>query len=148
MPKTPTQPDVLILGDHPCAYLAAAILAQSQSIRVCHATIPGEKVVDRLVTINPALFDLHEIISPLKNKLELEPIYGLKFLADDPATASSHVNESIAAYVGSYKQIRAEMVKLAQKEGVKFHQPTTLEISGLDETGLDIEIDGAPLHAT
>ena len=43
--------DVLILGEHPSAYLAAALLLTKPGINVAHATIPGEHAPDRLVSI-------------------------------------------------------------------------------------------------
>src|SRR5450432_204105 len=146
MAKTPTHPDVLVLGNHPCAYLAAAILSDA-GIHVTHATIPGELIHDRLVTLNPAFFDLHALAAGLKRKLELEPIYGLKFLADDPATSSSHVEKTISAYVGDYKKIRDQIVQLAQASNTKFIEPAQLQIKQLDETGIYIEIDGVTIHA-
>jgi flavin-dependent dehydrogenase len=148
MAKTaPKPPDMLVLGDHPCAYLASAILAESKTLRLSQAIIPGEKVVDRLVTINPAFFELHKILAPLKSKLDLQPIHGLKFLADNPAISSSHVHQSVAAYVASYKQLRSEMQKLAQNAGVEFRQPAKLQIRQLDESGVKVEIDEAIVHA-
>jgi flavin-dependent dehydrogenase len=148
MPKSPhPQPDVLVLGDHPCAYFAAALLRHSGAVRVSHSTIPGEELIDRLVAINPEFFDLHEILSPLKRKLDLLPIYGLKFLGDDPSTQIAHTGKTIAAYVGSFKQIHQAMVKLAEDQGVVFHDPDVLQIRQLDEAGVDVGIDASPVHA-
>jgi flavin-dependent dehydrogenase len=147
MAKTPTQLDVLVLGDHPCAYLATAILGENKSIKVGQSAIPDEPLDDRLVTINPAFFELHALLSPLKSKLKLEPIYGLKFLGNDAATSSAHVDKTIGAYIGEYKQIRAEMMKLSRASGAKFYQSAQLQIRHLDETGAQVEIDGAIVHA-
>ena len=47
--------DVLVLGEHPATYLAAALLRHKTKLRVVHATIPGEAEPDRLVIVNPAL---------------------------------------------------------------------------------------------
>jgi hypothetical protein len=93
MAKAPTPPvvDVLVLGEHPAAYLAAALLKHKSKLHVCHATLPTEHVApDRLVLLNPALFDLHPLLAPVRRKLETTSIYGLQFLADDPATRSEY----------------------------------------------------------
>src|SRR5687767_11688635 len=86
MASSVAQLDVLILGEHPAAYLTAALLRHKTKLRIAHATIPGEAEPDRLVLINPALFSLHPLLEPLKRKLEMTAIYGLQFLSEDPAT--------------------------------------------------------------
>ena len=88
--KSDPRLDVLVLGEHPATYLTAALLAHKTKLRVLHATIPGEEPVDRLVTINPAFFDLHPLLGPLLKKLHLTSTYGLRFLADDPETRSDY----------------------------------------------------------
>src|SRR4051812_31682055 len=65
------QPDVLVLGEHPSAYLAAVLVHLAAKTRVLHATIPGEEVDDRLVIVNPAFFGLHASLEPLRRKLEM-----------------------------------------------------------------------------
>src|SRR2546421_11444587 len=109
MAKPRIQPDVLVLGSHPCAYLAAALL-KHQDVTALHATIPGESFVDRLVHINPALFDLHKLLNGIKKQLDLAPVYGLRFLADDGTAKSEHVGKSLAAYVTSFKPFRAAVI--------------------------------------
>src|SRR5687768_12568952 len=89
------QHDVLVMGEHPAAYLTAALLRFKTKLRIAHATIPGESVPDRLVIVNPALFSLHPLLEPLKRKLEAVPIYGLMFLSEDPATRSEHRSKSV-----------------------------------------------------
>jgi flavin-dependent dehydrogenase len=143
MAKSSAKIDVLVLGDHPCAYLAAAILRQTESIRVAHSTIPGEDHPDRLVLMNPQFFELHQLLSPLKRKLELMAIYGLKFLADDPTVEIAHTSKTISAYVGAFKQIHAALVKLAHSAGATCYRPEQLQIENLDENGVDVSIDGA-----
>ncbi len=147
MAKPTSQTDVLVIGDHPCAYFAAALLRNNTSIRVRQVTIPGEQSIERLVAINPEFFDLDPILSPLKRRLDLVPIYGLKFLADDPATSTSHAGKTIGAYIGSLTQIHAAMVKLSAEADVKLCRPRELEIRRLDESGIEVAVDGEPIHA-
>jgi flavin-dependent dehydrogenase len=148
MAKAAPQPDVLVLGNHPCAYFAAALLRhQAASLRVLHATIPGEQFIDRVVVINPELFGLHAILSALKRRLDLAPVYGLKFLSDDPQVSTTHVGRTIGAYVGSFAQVHSGMVKLATDAGVPLRTAKSIEIQHLDETGLDVAIDEQRVHA-
>ena len=105
--------DVLVLGEHPAAYLTAALLKHKSKLRVAHATIPGEATPERLVLINPAFFSLHPLLEPLKRKLEMTPLYGVQFLSDDPATRSEHRSKSAIAYVSTFKAVRTAMQGVA-----------------------------------
>jgi hypothetical protein len=130
--------DVLVLGEHPSAYLTAALLRHKTKLRVAHSTIPGESEPDRLVIINPALFGLHPLLEPLKRKLEMTPVYGLQFLSDDPGTRSEHRSKSALAYVSPYKAVRAAMQAVAESQDVQCLAPKTLEIRRLDEHGAEV----------
>src|SRR5215204_1901711 len=92
MAKSPAPPpcDVLVLGEHPAAYLTAALLRQGGKLHVLHSCLPDERVPDRLVLVNPEMFDLHALLGPLRRKLDTTSIYGLHFLSDDPATRSQY----------------------------------------------------------
>ena len=148
MAKTKSEPDVLVLGDHPSAYFAAALLRETaHPLRVLHATIPEEESVDRLCTINPAFFELHKLLATLKKKLDLAPVYGLKFLADDPGTRSEWSSgKSVAAHVTTFEQVRAALEKVARDAGVECAEPDDLEIRHVDERGVRVEIGGKPCH--
>jgi hypothetical protein len=150
MPKSAPDPmaDVLVLGEHPAAYLTAALLKQKTKLRVVHSTIPEEDNPDRLVIINPSFFSLHPLLEPLRRKLDLTPIYGLQFLSDDPAVRSEYRSKSILAHVASYKQVRAEMAKVAAAQGVECESPKELHIHRLDETGVDATVGRSALRPT
>src|SRR5690349_20379841 len=94
--------DVLVLGEHPACYLTAALLRQKSKLRILHATIPADEPDDRLVTINPAFFDLHPLLGALRRKLNLTSLFGLQFLADDAHTRSEHQTKTAVAYVTRY----------------------------------------------
>lgn len=146
MGKIVAQPDVLVIGGHPSAYLAAALMRQTGSLRVSHTTLPGERLVDRLVTINPAFFELNSLFTPLKRKLDLMPIYGLKFLADDPQISMSSMGKTIGAYVGRFKQVHDLARGLAQEAEVKLYDPRIFDVRAVDERGVEVQIDQAMLH--
>src|SRR5258705_208084 len=140
--------DVLVLGGHPSAYLAAALLKNKSKFSVMHSCIPGEPSGDRLVLMNPALFDLHPILSGLKRKIEAAGIYGIRFLADDPATASEFRSKSALTCVALLKDVRSAMIDLAKSEGVELCNPKILQIHRLDETGLDATVGKERVRAT
>lgn len=140
--------DVLVLGDHPATYLAAALLRHKSKLRIVHSTIPGDEQGDRLVVINPSFFSLHPLLEPLRKKLDVCSIYGLQFLSDDPAVRSEYRSRSILAFVASYKQVRSEMAKLAAGQDVELETPRELHIHRLDETGVDATLDKAHLRPT
>ncbi len=145
--RKPVAPaDVMVLGDHPAAYLAAALIRSDHKIRVIHCRIPGEVETDRLVVINPAFFTLHPLLAPLARKLETVSIYGLQFLSDDPAIKSEHRSKSALAYVASYHEVRDLMAGRAREEGVDLVSPGELQIHRLDELGVEVTVDGSDLR--
>src|SRR5436305_13028903 len=104
--KQETPIDVLVLGEHPAGYLAAALLRHKTKLRIVHAAIPGEDdAKDRLVTINPQLFEIHPLLAGLKRKLNLTGVHGISFFADDPETHSEYRAKSAIAYVTRFKSV-------------------------------------------
>jgi flavin-dependent dehydrogenase len=146
MAKPEPQLDVLVLGEHPAAYLCAALLKQKSKLRVLHATIPGETWPDRLVLLNPEFFSLHPLLEPLRRKLELTGVYGIRFLADAPPLASEHRGRSPLAYTTPYKALKNVMIKLAEGQDVETVNPKHLEIHRLDETGVEVTLGKAELR--
>jgi hypothetical protein len=140
MAKAEPQLDVLVLGEHPAAYLAAALVRNKSKLRVVHATIPDERLPDRLVVINPSFFSLHPLLEGLKRKLDLSPVYGLQFLSDETGTRSEHRSKTVMAHVGSFKDVRHAVVKIAQDQGVELVTPKVLHVHRLDEGGLDVTL--------
>ena len=131
-------PDVLVLGEHPATYLAAALTRHKSKVHVLHATIPGQEPTDRLVILNPEFFSLHPLLEGLRRKLDLVSVYGVQFLSDDPNVRSEYRSKSALAFVASYKDVRSAMMALAKAEGVEFVTPKQLQILRLDETGVEV----------
>lgn len=142
MPKPEPQPDVLVLGEHPSAYLAAALLKLKSKLNVLHATIPGQQPPDRLVLLNPELFELNSILSGLGRKIDCRPVYGLQFLADFPPTRSEYRGKSAMADIACYSQVRSAMAAVAKKQQVQLINARQLQIRYLDEHGIDVTING------
>src|SRR5688500_5293149 len=136
MPKSAPMPDVIVMGEHPAAYLCALLLRQKGALNVVHATLPHEHPPDRLVTINPEFFDLHKVLEPLKKKLKLSAVWGLQFVGDDANLISEpHRDKSVAAYVGTYRDVRAALEKLGLAEGLRCLKPKSVEVVHADESG-------------
>jgi hypothetical protein len=140
-------PDVIVMGEHPAAYLCALLLRQKGALNVVHATLPHEHPPDRLVTINPEFFDLHKVLEPLKKKLKLSAVWGLQFVGDDASLISEpHRDKSVAAYVGTYRDVRAALEKLACVEGVRCVKPKSVEVVHADESGVHVELGSEKVH--
>lgn len=146
MAKSDRQVDVLVLGGHPSAYFAAALLAHKTTLRIVHAPLPGEPDGDRLVLVNPALFELDPMLAGLQKKLELEPIFGLAFLADEPTTRSEHRSKTPLSTVGSLKAVRTAMVAVAESAGVELAKPAAFQIHRVDEQGAHVTLGKSVLH--
>lgn len=146
MAKTELLVDVLVLGEHPSAYLAAAILASTSKLRVLHATIPEDVHPERLVLINPEFFKLHPLLEPLRRKLELTPVYGLSFLSENPEVQSEFRGKAALAFVGSYKAIRAALAAIAEAQGAQLQTPKTLQIHRLDERGAQVTVGKSAVY--
>ncbi|HZL33944.1 MAG TPA: hypothetical protein VFC78_01460 [Tepidisphaeraceae bacterium] len=140
MPKSEPQVDVLVLGEHPSAYLAAAVIAGTSKLRVVHTTIPDDIHLERLVLINPEFFKLHPLLEPLRRKLDLTAVYGLHFLSGNPEVCGEHRSKSTLAYVASYKAIRGALAKVAESAGVELATPKVLKIHRLDERGAEVTV--------
>src|SRR5688500_11186265 len=141
MAKTTAQPDVLVLGQHPCAYLAACIMLEEPGVSVAHATIPGDTPPDRLVIINPQLFALYKPLEKIKKKLELTAVYGAVFLSDDAATRGEWRSKVPVAYIGCYSDIRKQLAALAKEAGAKCMSPKSLNVDHVDEKGFGVAVD-------
>ena len=137
-PKQSAAVDVLVLGDHPCAYLCGALLRHKTKLRVVQVTLPCREPDDRLVTINPALFDLHPLLEGLKKSLAFTPIHGLRFLSDSADTASEHRAKSAVSLVARYTDVRDRTAAATAVEGTEFIASQTIEIRRVDEHGLEI----------
>jgi flavin-dependent dehydrogenase len=140
-PAPALKAEVLVLGSHPSAYLAAILLHAGGKLPVVHCTVPDERNGDRLVVINPDFFSLHPLLEPLRRKLEMTPIYGIQFLSDNPAVKSEHRSKSALAYVACYRDVQSEMARVAAAQGVPLLTPKQFQILGLDEKGLEVALN-------
>ncbi len=141
MAKAPAAADILVLGDHPAAYVAATLLTQKpHALRVMHATLPGETIRPRLTIINPALFGLHPLLKPLGRKFASKNIYGVQFLSDDQAVRSEHRAKSSIACIADITSVRDVLRALAKREGVTLASPRSIHIHSLDEEGVEVSV--------
>jgi flavin-dependent dehydrogenase len=144
-----SHPDVLVLGEHPSAYLAAAMLRAEPHLAVVHATLPGGggAWADRLVLVNPALFQLHPLLTPLSRKLNLTRLYGVRFLSDQANLFSQHRTKSAMTMVARYGDIRDAAAQIARQSGAVLHEPANVRIVHVDETGLNVQLDQQSIRA-
>jgi hypothetical protein len=141
--KQTARVDVLVVGDHPAACLAAALLRLKSTLRVVHAVIQSPVVPgsdDRLTTLNPQLFDLHPLLAALEKSLPTSPVHGLQFLADQVDTRSEHRSKSPMVQAVRFGEVRSRVQKLAEEQGVETLGPAEMRIGRVDEHGLEITI--------
>ena len=154
MAKAAPQLDVLVLGQHPCAYLAADMLCTPPSksekgLSVAHATIPGDHTPDRLVILNPQVFALHKPLEKARKKLKCSSVWGVTFLADDGQTRGEWRSKSATtpvAMIAEYGEVRKAFAAVAKESGVKQHDPDELSILRVDEKGFEIALDAHRVH--
>ncbi|MCC6424379.1 MAG: hypothetical protein IT447_12955 [Phycisphaerales bacterium] len=147
MANPPTQVDVLVLGEHPSAYLSAALLRQSGELKVFHCTLPAERSIERLVVVNPMFYSLHQSLAPLRRKIKSTPIHGLQFLGELASEQNEYSNKSAVALICSYRQIRDALADLAKRNGVQMARPRSLDIGLPDEQGVLVKAGSQLIHA-
>lgn len=138
--------DVLVLGDHPCTYLAASLLHDKKPLRVLHATIPHDTTPDRVVYINPAIFKLHKLVENARKSMSLTPIHGLVFLGDDEDNRSEHRTAAAIGYGTRLSDARQALRTAAEEVGVPLARPKQIQIKHVDEHGFMIALDGQELN--
>jgi flavin-dependent dehydrogenase len=142
MTQTDCHFDVLVLGQHPAACLAAALLTSTGTLRVAQVRLLPRHPLDRLVVINPALFELHKLLSPLRRKLDLLAIYGIRFVGELPDQHSEYHDRSAVAYVASYAQVAQAMLQIAIDQGVHVIQRPAdpVHLAAPDEQGVSVTL--------
>ena len=138
--------DVLVLGEHPSAYVAVDLLMSRAGVTVAHCTIPDQESPDRLVLINPQFFSLSKSLQKLKKKLPATMVWGVDFLADDGTTRGEYRCKNSAALVASYAQLRKAVSQQAKEAGAKLFTPKRLEVDCIDERGFEIKVDNQVLR--
>lgn len=141
MPKTRPQLEVLVLGSHPCAYLAALLL-HGASVRVQLSSVPHEHMADRLIHINPQFFELNEITRSLKNELALTEYRGLTFLGNNPASRGPYDQPAAVMFVTTYSSVQNALRARVEKEKIVMHRPVAIDIGTVDEKGVEVFLDG------
>jgi hypothetical protein len=132
--------DVLILGDHPCAYLAGTLLKANSKLRIVQAPLDDPEPQDRLVTINPALFNLHPLLKQLETSLPSTPIHGLHFLSDDQKTHSQHHTKATISLIARYTDVRDQLAALTEPAQVEKIPSPLIHLHRVHENGLDVTV--------
>ena len=125
-------------------------MRHKSKLRIGLCPIPGEQLPERLAWINPAFFELHKLLDPLKKTLALTPYHGLKFLAEEPDVESEFRSKSPVGLVGSFHEIRDALLAVAKAEGVETLACAGLDFDAPDERGVNVHLgtDGGAVRAT
>ncbi len=147
--------DVLVLGDHPAGYVAAAALGgKGSKLRVGLAPLPDPQPDDRLVTLNPALFDLHPVLAAARADVPVTAVHGAKFLSDDGKTAATYdPGKKAVIYTARYRDVRQAVAKQAvarqaAAEGVEVLAAGAVQVRRADETGVDVTVGKRTVRTT
>ena len=128
-PAPDAGPVVVVIGDHPAASLCAVLLKQTK-VDVALASSPaGTPGAGRLALLNPAFFDLHKSLAPLRDTINTQPISTVRFLGPggesaqtQPRTAATKkakaVSDGTLAHVVDFDELSAAVRELAASEGV------------------------------
>ena len=114
MAKSRSQPDVLILGSHPCCSLAGALLHEHK-ITSFIASIPGKPIARSTGAGESQVLRASQIHHALKKLPGLTPVSGLRFLADEPATWSEYIANKTVGCIGEFSTIQKAMVEQARR---------------------------------
>ncbi len=140
--------DVLVLGQHPSAYLAALLLRTGKpAAEVTQICIPSEPWPDRLVLINPTFFSLHPSLAKLKKKLSLTGVWGVQFVSDKPDMRSEHRAKQSMGCICIYSELRKAMAELAKDAGAKLLAPSKMHVESVDHSGMVVHADGKAVRA-
>jgi hypothetical protein len=140
--------DILIVGDHPCAWLCATNVASRTKAKVGVVTQSKCTSPDRLVLINPALFSLDKSLSKARAGLELTDTYGLEILTDDPQKSAEHRGSQISALVGNFADVQAVFRKSAQTAGVDTVKCREFAATSVDDATIECQADGKAVSAS
>lgn len=138
--------EVLVLGDHPAGYTAA--VAVKGKGRVLLAPLPDEQPDDRLVTVNPDLFELHPAWAAVKRGVPVTPVRGAAFLADDGKTRAAYDAGKPLVYAARYRDVRQAIAKRAEADGVELLPAGAVTVRGADESGVDVVVGKRAVRAT
>jgi hypothetical protein len=140
------QVDVLVLGRHPAAYLAAGLLKNDAKLRIVHAPLANEPDLDRLVLVNPRWFSLAKPLEGLRRSLNLTAVYGTWFLGDAKESQSEFRSKTAVACIADLAEVRTALQKFAKAQGVEMVESADWVLHHLDEQGASVTLDSTPMH--
>ena len=144
--------DVLVLGSHPSAYLAAALLRQDvgkpakgakpkPKLRVVHAPLPDAQPDDRLVTVNSELFKLDPLMAAVGREVATTSVYGVRFLSNDAATASEYRTPEPVIFTAVFRRLREATCATAEAAGVEMVPASAaVRVERVDDAGVDVTV--------
>jgi hypothetical protein len=147
MATSATDCDVVVLGDHPCTFVAAILLRKAGVKRVRHLVIPTDTTPSRPVLVNPDIFAIDKVLAGWQKDVPLTPVQGVHFLGDDAGTHNRHDAGRPIAFVARMEDLTDTVRPLAKEAGVTLGRPASLKVVAADPTGVDLLVDDKPLRA-
>jgi hypothetical protein len=147
-PKPAGAFDVVVVGDHPSAAFAAALLVKKSVKHVGLILLAGNVPDDRLVTLNPALFALSPILTPLQAAIPAEPVHGITFLSNEPGVRGEHRVDAPVISVAKYTDVRSAFAGLADVPGIETIRGGELVIHSVDAAGIALAVGRRSIHTS
>lgn len=148
MPTSATDCDVLVLGDHPCTYVAVVLLRKAGVKRVRHLVIPTDTTPSRPVLVNPDVFEIDKTLVGWQKNVALSAVNGVHFLGNDVGTHNRHDAKEPIAFVARMDDLSDAIRPIAKEAGATLGRPASLKVLAADPAGVDLLVDGKPLRAT
>lgn len=138
--------DAVVVGEHPSASLAAALLA-ARGRRVVHLARRETKPVRRLAWLSPAFFDLDKALAGMRRRLSLTPLRGMTLLGDRPEQRGQFLTRSASAFVVDSGDFAAESNALAKRAGTSVHACQAVRVEAVDDRAVRLFVDGESVSA-
>lgn len=141
--SVPDAVDVLVIGGHPSAYLASAVVAGGEGERptLLQVIPPGEHYDDRLLPANPRLLSVGPPSMAQKLR-DLREAAGLCFLSESAGVRGTFVApKQPAVLIASMSSTSASLAQLADEAGVHRLAPRAFAIERVVDHGVQVALD-------
>ncbi|MEL7238158.1 MAG: hypothetical protein AAGK78_04790 [Planctomycetota bacterium] len=145
------EPEVIVLGDSVAALIAAWRLG-SAGVATLLANLNTTPLPDRLGTLAPEFFGLHDDLAPLAKSLSPAPLSGAIFLEGEEVAATREPGSALEhhemgtplAYVTSGDALRDALRPMVEAAGVATISatPEKTTVEAVDQTGVTLYVAG------
>ncbi len=142
--------DVLVIGSHCSASLAATLLARGNDLSVLHIRLSppadesaGNKHVrsDRLMLLNPELLKLDPALANLADDPHARAMHGLRFYGESAGRQGEYKTKSVAAFIADEGRVCEQLQRAASQSGATVLNRESVCIESIDENGVELSVE-------